>query len=278
MAYSFGDDAFIHQLKEVKATGDRDALMALAWRGLEPVVAMELRKSDFGMFNAQDREDAKQEAMLYVYKALDGFLDNPLNDPACEAENRYTPAKRQGWVHLLVNKALMRTRDRIKKHALSPGAARDTYERVESLDKEIGTDGDSREADFIPADGPAPDQALLLRERLAEAMEAFFGLKNSPELLAAVGFVILSEALTGAHRSLDAYADLLNGMPALSVVGAIERMLGEYGVDGAVLAELRRRLNGDGERTIEGLTAKTLANRKNSMLSTLRAQPPREED
>ena len=91
----------------------------------------------------------------------------------------------------------------------------------------------------------------------------------------------MEKETTGVYISghpLDAYADLLNGMPALSVVGAIERMLGEYDIDGSVLAGLRRRLNGDGERTIEGLTAKTLANRKNSMLSTLRAGPPREED
>lgn len=278
MAYSFGEDAFFYQLKEARASGDRDGLMALAWRGFEPVIGMELRKSAFAMFSAEDRQDAKQEAMLYAFGKLGDFLDNPLNDPGCESKERYGPVKRQAWAHRVVYHALLHVRDSIKKHALSPGVQSGELMSVESLDREIGDEDGGRIVDFIPAERSGADEGLLLRERLAEACGAFFALKNSPELLAAVGFVIISEALTGAHRSLDAYADLLNGMPALSVVSAIERMLGEYGVGGAALSGVKKRLGGDGSRTIEGLTAKSLANRKNSMLSTLRAGPTGEED
>ena len=278
MAYSFGDDAFFLQLKETAARGDRDRLAELAWRGLEPIVGTQLRKSAFAMFTAEDRQDAKQEAMLYAFGRLDDFLANPLNDPECDREDRYTPAKRQAWAHRVVHHALLHVRDKIKKHALSPGAEKGEYYGVDSLDREVGDENGGRIVDFIPDGHSAPDENLLKRERLTQACRAFFGLKNTPELLAAVGFVILSESLTGAHRSLDAYADLLNGMPTLQVIAAIGRMLDEYGIDRAALDDLRKRLGDDNDRTIDGLTAKTLANRKNSMLSTLRAGPVGEEE
>ena len=278
MAYSFGDDTLFLQLKEAGALGDRNRLAELAWRGLEPIIGMELRKSDFAMFTTEDRQDAKQEAMLYVFGKLDDFLANPLNDPDCDSKDRYTPAKRQAWAHLTVRYALLHVRDRIKKHALSPGAEKGEYFDVDSLDRELGDEDGSRIVDFIPASCSAPGEDMLKRERLTQACRAFFSLKNAPELLAAVGFVILSESLTGTHRSLDAYADLLNGMPVLQVVAAIGRMLDEYGIERAALDSLKKRLDDDEDRTIDGLTAKTLANRKNSMLSTLRTGPAGEEE
>ena len=277
MAYSFGSDEFFMRLRDAHTAGDRERLAELAYAGLGPVVATELRKSAFAMFTPEDRQDAKQEVMLYALGRLGAFLDDPRNDPDSTDPERFTPVKRQAWAHRIAYHALLHVRDRIKKHALSPGGPGGESVRVDSLDRELGDGDGGRVVDFIPADHAAPDERTLLRERLEEACQAFFSLKNAPELLAAVGFVILSESLTGAHRSLEAYADLLNGMPAARVVAAMERLLSEYGIDRAVLDGLKRRLDGDDARTIDGLTAKTLANRKNSMLSTLRAGRAREE-
>lgn len=272
MAYSFGDDAFFLQLKEADASGDRERLAELAYRGFEPIVAMELKKSAFAMFTPEDRQDAKQEAVLYALEKLGAFLRNPLNDPSCGAPERYTPVKRQAWAHRVAYHALLHVRDKIRRHALSPGEQRGTYRAVDSLDRKLADGSEGSVGDFIPSERDGPEARVLMNERLEEACRAFFGLNNAPELLAAVGFVILSESLTGVHRSLEAYAEQLNGMSVGAVAGAMKRLLGAYGVDGAALDGLMRRLDGDGHaRRIGGLTARTLANRKNSMLTRLRS-------
>lgn len=277
MAHCFGDDAFFCELREARASGDRNRLAEAAYRGLMPVIASELRKTAFAMFTHEDRQDAQQEALMYVFDRLDAYLDNPLNDPACASEERYTPVKRQAWAHRTVYHALLHVRDRVKKHALSPAGQSGVYAPVDSLDRSLEDGDGSRLGDLIPDAADGPGEAMLRQERLEEACRAFFGLNNAPELLAAVGFVILSESLTGAHRSLDDYAELLNGMPAAGVVSAMERLLDRYEIDAGVLDGLRRRLDGGEPARIDGLTAKTLANRKNSMLSTLRSRRAREE-
>lgn len=312
MAYSFGNDILFLQMKEALASNDRERLAALLLSGIEPVIAMELRRSEvFGMFTAEDRKDATQEAWFYIFVRLEPFLNDPRNDPDCESEDRYTPARRQRWAHLMVGYAFLHMRDRNKKHAKSPGAhdgdssdagfpdelegesltmdspgpnnptkkPKDKGIPVISLDRYVADyENGTKVMDFISGNQAAPDEELLKRERMTQACRAFFDLKNSPELLAAVGFVILSESLTRTHRSLDAYANLLNGKPAMQVVASIERILDEFDIDPSALDKLKKRLAGDKMRTIDNLTAKSLANRKNSMLSTLRRASTDEED
>ena len=277
MTYSFGDDAVFSQLKKARASGDQNALAVLLFQRLEPVIRSELKKTAFAMFTAEDREDASQEARLYVLQKLDDFLDNPLNDPSCEDENRFTPVKRQSWAHRVVFHALLHVRDRIKKHAIAPGGDPGQFTPIDSLDRELGDNDQGTLADVVPDNQGEPIGALLQKERLEEACRAFFGLNNSPEMLAAVGFVILSESLAGTHYPLDTYADMLNGMPADRIVALIERLLTAYTIDVDVLSGIKKRLGGK-ERVINGLTAKKLANRKNSMLSVLRAGPAAEEE
>ena len=277
MAYSFGDDAVFLELKESWASGDQNRVVELLQRSLKPIVATQLRKEGFAMFTAEDRQDAEQEALFYVFRKLGGFLANPLNDPTCKDKKRFTPRRRQAWAHLWVGNALKHIRDQAKP-SLSPGIGEEKYCKVDSLDREVSDENGSRLMDSLSDGHSVPDENLLKRERLTQACRAFFSLKNTPELLTAVGFVILSESLTGTHRSLDTYADLLNGMPVLKVVAAISRMLDEYGIDLAALDSLKKRLGDDENQKIDGLTAKTLANRKNSMLSTLRNGPAGEEE
>ena len=270
MAGNFGSDSFFLQLKEALSTGDREEFSRMVYEELGPVMDMELRKSAFALFTSADREDARQEAVMYVLSMMDGFMANPLNDPTSGAENHYSPSKKMSWLHLMANLGLKHALKRVEKHALAPAPEKGKYAAVVSLNEKIQEDGDDERMDGIESHEATPEEQVLLKERVGEACRAFFSLNNSPSLLAAVGFVILSETLGGRNRSLDDYARVLNGQKVDRVISEMETLLIQYEIDPGVLEALKARAAESGdESAIGGLTAKTLANRKNSMLTRL---------
>ena len=270
MAGNFGSDSFFLQLKQALSSGDREEFSRLVYEELEPVMNMELRKSAFSLFTPEDREDARQEAAMYVLGMMDGFMANPQNDPESGAENLYSPSKKMSWLHLMANLGLKHALKRVQKQALAPGLEKGRYAAVVSLNEKAQEDGDDERMDRIESRQATPEERVLLKERVADACRAFFGLNNSPSLLTAVGYVILCEALGGQKLSLEDYAQALNGRKVGRVISDMEVLLAQYEIDPGVLDALKARAaESGGGSPIEGLTAKTLANRKNSMLTRL---------
>lgn len=266
MGETFGSDAFFIKLKRAKETGDRERFQMMVIEKVQSKAAVLMRRYPYTRYSREDREDAMQETILSMLGKVDAFVDDPRNDPESGREDGYGPLQRQRWFVEGVDLALKHHRNKVFKHSA-----------VDSLDKEFdGEDGGSL-MDVIPSKQPTPEQDMLRRERLAEALRKLFSLRNAPELLAAMGYMLLEENLLGARRSQAQYAELLNGMRVGELLDKLEASLVEAEIDIRVMAPLRARVK-DADAVIGGLNPRNIANRKNSILTTLRTDPDDEED
>ena len=266
MAETFGSDAFFIGLKRAREAGDRERFQMMFIEKVQAKAAVLMQRFPYTRYSREDREDAIQETVLYMLGKADAFMDDPRNDPESGREDGFGPLQRQRWLAEGVSFALKHHRVKVFKHA-----------DVDSLNREFdGGDGGSL-MDITPSRQPTPEQNLMRRERLAEAFRKLFSLGNAPELLAAMGYMLLEENLLGARRSQAQYAELLNGMRVGELLDMLEASLAEAEIDIRVMAPLRSRVK-DAGTVIEGMNPRNMANRKNSILTTLRTDPNDEED
>lgn len=282
------DDVFV-QLKTLYDSQQTEEYVSLLHKEAQAAMDMELRKSVFALYRPSDREDARQEALMYLFSKMDAFMRDPRNDAASAAPDSFSSAQKKAWLHKTLYLGLLHSRDRVQKENYSQDRRQTAQAEqgklipIDSLDRSVTEEKGRTLADTIPSGEAAYEETLMLREEVQEACQALFSLPNSPELLAAVGFVILSETLGGRHRSLADYAALLENRLVEEVLGQIERLLLSNGLSNRVLLPLKertthsRREKFKGELRIMGITPKTLANRKNSMLNQLRKTAQEEE-
>lgn len=266
MDLRFGNAIMYAELKAAYEAYDVNRLYALIGADVETVCNVLLNQSKYRSYNRADREDVKQSAWMHVQDTLlEKFFSDPRNDPA--AENCYAAGQKNGWLYKCLSNYLT---DQVKKFY--------RIASVDSIDRPLSADGEITIGTIQKDPNQNTEEVFMRRTLLIDSMRTFYSLKNAPELLAGVGYVILETELESRGHSYNDYVDALNGCPAARVVRVTGTLLHRHQIERTMLSPLKKRLQitrenplGDG-RIITGLTAKTLANRKNSMLTTLREQ------
>ena len=280
MIGQFGSDQVFETLKALYDTGDREQFATLLYEKVMPVIAVQLKKSVFSIYSKQDKEDASQDALIYVFGKMDAFLHDEANNPTSTEITPYTEAQKQGWLHKTVFNGLRHslnqvtnsyfTPSQVKGNDLTGGEKEKSRQRIEYLDS-ISSDTDLSLYHYTPSSELNPEETYLLKDQVQEACSGFFSLNNSPPLLASIGLVILTEYLDNAPFSLSEYVNIINGKKLGDIVLLLEESLSRHKISLNVLDPLKERISDDlSEHQIEGLTEKIISNRKNSMLTMLR--------
>lgn len=260
MKENFGTDEFILKLKQ--------AYMKQEWKTVESLLEPKVyatarsilyREQEFRFDTQENKEKALNEAWVQMLEEIGGFLSNERNDPSSPEEIRYSQAEKQSWFRGRIRNILRHSLEKDRKY------------RVISQDAPIAPDSDMTVSDTIPASTPTPEEVVLLKERFNEVLTAFFSLGHAPEMIAAVGFIILQQALESKKYSLDEYSSVLSGKPTIQILQKIKKILIRWETDPAVINPLLKRLRPNS--LIPNLTPQKLANRKNHMLASMRAGP-----
>ena len=260
MVEKFGSDSFFYQMKEAQQTQDRDRLAELLKLHVQRIGSFILRHEKYEYYSFHDRQDAIQDATLYVLGFIDGFLDDPRNDPRTEEGARFSEKQKNSWFYKRVFHGVLHSSKKILKN------------QHDSLDRPATGQNDKRSlGDVIPAPDSAADGGATPRGRLEEAFHAFFSLPNDPAIIAAVGFIILRNELRPKKLSLETYAEALRKTDMVTLIRSVEKLLREVGVDESVLNPLRKRINfAVASQCLQNVTAEKLTKRKSDMLKKLK--------
>jgi len=260
MEYHFGSDEFFFLLKSAYEEEDTDTIGELLWPMVCKASHQLFKKECFWGYSPGDKEDAQQDAMLYVLKKIESFLLNPRNNPFAPEDIRYSPRQKEKLFYQLVEYGLLHS-------------YRDIYKGPETISiDEYRNKENSRtfEQTLVVPDKWSPEACLEARDSLEKALYSFFSLPNNPETLASIGFVIISEQMSNRSMSLEEYANLLNGKSVNMIVAKIETLLKPLRLHFDVLSPLKKRLESQSNlHQFISLTPSKLANRKNSILSKL---------
>lgn len=265
----FSSDAFFRQLKQAW-TSDPTEAAELLMQQVKSICRSIIRNTRLGFYHVtkEDFEDYTQEAWMKLWMNMEDFLANPKNDPDSEGEH-YDPHQKYALARMIVLREMQHLRDR-KMEKNPKGWDNRRIQLVSSDQPVCPGDGDAPLSLFIPDRNPTPDRVVAEEDALRDAIAGLFSLPNSPETLAAVGYVILSNALEG-KQSMSDLAENLNQLTVLQVVERIESLLDEHGYDPSWMTPFRKRVTKEnGNRQITGLTAAKLANRKNDVQGMLR--------
>ena len=258
MNEAFGSDSFFAGLKAAWDRNDREEMALLLDAHVKRVGGRLLQKSCFSHYTCQDREDALQDAMLYVLKNIDAFLRDPRNSPDSPEDTRYSEHEKNGWLRKVVFNGLRHSSQRILQNS------------HDSLDRTLGEAEDGFTlANVVPLRSKTMEDALECREMAEEALRRLFGLPNEPATLAAVGYMILVSEMEKVKIPLEGFADYFNKTPVSTLISQMRLLLVRHGLDGEVLLPLEERMRTDPGHAQE-MTAKKLANRKSSILRELR--------
>ena len=74
MSETFGSDTFQLGLLNAWRRDDREQMAILLESHVYRIGGMFLKKTSFDHYSYEDRQDALQDAMLYVLRKIDGFL------------------------------------------------------------------------------------------------------------------------------------------------------------------------------------------------------------
>lgn len=252
---NFGSDELHLELRKAYDSGDRAYAGTLLYEPVRRTARHLFAKfrDHFSMYSRQDQEDAVQNAMAYMLEHL-----QDLAYPKDEGTPCFS------YYAKFVLSGLRKRRHKI---------IRDN--KTESLDTPVNSDdGDDHERtrmDFIPSTAAQPDRVALARDNLFNALRDFFQLKNNPETIVSVGYIILNDVLGTNPMSLAEYADYFNGRKVATVLLEIEDILNVLRLDTSVLAPARKKLLAEPvPPKFAGVTEKKLANRKNSVLDAMR--------
>ncbi len=251
----FGTEKLHLELRKAFDSGDRDYAGELLYEPVRRTARYLFAKhSDhFSMYSDRDREDAVQNAYVYM-------LDH-LQDLAYPKEEG-TPSSL--YYANFVLSGMRKERYKIIRDS-----------KTDPLDAPVtggdGDDGERTRQDFIPSKAPQPDRIALARDNLHNALRDFFQLKNDPATLISVAYVITNEALGFRSMSLNEYADYFNGRKVAEVLLEFQDILNTLHLDTGILAPVRQKLRAKPEPPrFANVTAGKLASRKNSILSILR--------
>ena len=75
------DDNFFTRLKNAYDTNCQEEFSAFLYEEAQIIMSVELKKSVFSVYSAEDKEDARQEALLYLLSRIDEFMCDPRNYP-----------------------------------------------------------------------------------------------------------------------------------------------------------------------------------------------------
>lgn len=251
----FGSEELHLELRKACDSGDLDYAGTLLCEPVRRAARILFAKfrDHFSMYSPEDREDAVQNAQLYMLEHLQDLAYPPEEGTPCFSY----------YAHFVLS-GLRKRRHKIIRDGKS-----------DRLDAPVGADdGDDRQAtrlDLLPSTAAQPDRLALVRDNLFNALRDFFQLQNDPATLTCVAYTILNETLGTQPMSLAEYADYFNGRRISLVLQEIEDILNVLRLDTSILDPVKKRLHtlSDPPR-FSGVTEKKLANRKNSILKELR--------
>lgn len=253
----FGSDELHQELRKACDVNDLDYAGILLHDPVVKTARMLFARfhDHFSMYSFEDKEDAIQNAQVYMLEHL-----RDLAYPQDDGTPNFT------YYSKFVLSGLRRQRHKIIRDSKSL-----SMDEPLTNSSSKGDDKDRTRGDVMPSPQLQPDQQAMARGHLQDVLRSFFLLKNDPATLASVAYIILNEALGGPAMSMEDYARFFNGRTVSSVVDKIEDILADIRQDADILLPLRRRLAAAPEPPrFANITYSKLANRKNSVLETLR--------
>lgn len=254
----FESDAFFYELKKAYDAQDKEEMAALLYPHIEKTSHYLFGKhyNKYANYTEEDRRDAIQEAALLVMNSVHKYLENPRNHPQCPADTQYSPQQKRSYFFRLIEWGLQS----IKKpeppiEPIDPFTEHSEDDHLSLIDKLASPVGN-------------PEEVFLKRNLLNRALKAFFDLPSKPDILVSVGFIILHSAFSPARKTMDNYADFLNGKKVIAIIALMERLLMRYHLDTGVLHPLKKALaTSNPKKTFEDITKGKLANRKNRIIN-----------
>ncbi len=265
----FSSDEFFRRMKRLWGTNQEEA-GAFLMKQVRKICRQLVWETGNGFYNvtADDFEDYAQEAWIKMWLNMDKFLSDPMNDPDSKGPH-YSPPQKASWARSLILWEMKHLRDR--KMGKNPIGTNGQRIQVISLDQPVNSnDHCTPLGAFIPDRNSGPVQLSEDTDSVRDALKELLNLSNNSETLAAVTYVIISNAL-GHKQSMNDYAEILNQWTIYQTIESIEMLLVKSGMDPSWLSFFRQRVEKEGgDRPMTGLTAAKLTNRKNDIQSILR--------
>ncbi len=260
MSETFGSASFYLRLKTAWSGNDREQMAELLEEHVRRIGGMFLQRSSFHYYSYEDREDALQDAMLYVLRNIDSFLADPRNDPAAGGEAAYLEHEKNGWLRRVVFNGIRHSSQRILRNS------------HESLDRPVGEQEDGATLEnIVSLRSRRMEDEVVCRSQAEEALKSLFSLPNEPATLAVIGYMVMIGELENRKISLEGYAAYFQKTPLRALISQMDILLNRHQLNRNVLAPLRKRTDALPEGAgMPEITARKLANRKNSVLQELR--------
>lgn len=265
----FGSDEFFRKVKHLWKT-DQNEVMELLQDQVKVFCREIIWESNSGFYNVtkEDFEDYTQEAWIVMWRNMERFLSNPMNDPDSEGPH-YKPGEKISLAKTLIRWAMKKLRDR--KMGKNPKGAHGKRLKIVSLNHPPkGSDSSTPLGELIAYPKPGPAQLIEQNDSVRDALQELLSLPNASETLAAVAYVILNDHL-GTKQSMNGYAEQLNQQSVIQIVEKIETILADNDMDPEWVLDFRRRIEKEGgDRLVGSLSAAKLANRKSDVQEKLR--------
>ncbi len=266
----FGSDEFFRKMKHLWIA-DRDEAAKLLKEQVEQICRIIIWKygKHFKNVTKEDFQDYASEAWIRMWQNMDRFLSEPRNDPDSDGPH-YTPNEKVKLAIKLILINMLQVRDR--KMGKKPTVVKGKYIYVDSLDRPIKSNEKNSVTvgEHTSSRDPGPEQQAVLSDFARYALQELLSLPNDSETLAAVAYVILNETF-GEKQSMEDYANQLNQSPMLQIIAKMETMLADNDMNPGWMLLFRQRIEKEGgDRTVNGLTAAKLANRKNDIQDRIR--------
>lgn len=260
----YWSDDFVRELKAAYEAGDNNRVMEM----IEPFIIRHTRRMladpRMGCFfpSLADKEDALQEVRIHAMKNVAKFFRDPSNDPDSGAEQiRWTGERVNYWKQTIIWK-LNDMRKKIGRQV-----------RTYSYDAEVkNQDGDEYQKKEELSDGSlALDEQAVNKEKLQHTLERLYSLKNDPETLLAVGYMILNNVLGGGKLSYRDYSEVFCRASAKEILLDTHELLMRVRIDSKVLKPLYERLDFESDAWEKrGWEENMLANRKHMVLKRMK--------
>lgn len=260
MDEKFGSDSFFAQIKGAWEDNDLDQVAELLEKHVKCIGKFFLQKSCFSHYTFHDKEDAIQDAMLYVLQHIGSFLSDPRNDPKAPEGASFHEQEKNAWLRKTVFNGIRHSSRTILKH---DHVSLD--ETIDSSPKSIAL------LNVIPLHTAQVDESLLAKEQVEEALRSLFSLPNEPATIIAVGYMILLSELEKKRFSVETYVEHFRKTSMAVIIGQMETLLTRHQLSTDVLRPLIARIGKNSSRPLSpDITAKKLTNRKSSMLNELK--------
>ena len=217
MNESFGSDSFFARLKGAWDANELDQVAELLESHVTRIGMTCLKQSCFSHYSYHDKEDAIQDAMLYVLQRIGSFLTDPRNDSNTQEGTLFLEQEKNSWLRKTVFNGIRHSSRRVLKH------------NYVSLDETVEKSQTSiKQLDVISLHTVQTDDNLLAREQVEEALRSLFSLPNEPATIITIGYMILVSELENIHFSVEKYADYFRKTPMYIVISQMETLLSKH--------------------------------------------------